>query len=84
MKLYVCLDTIIKKPQVIEQIKKYFHEGYKITIACTQKFRAENSREEIEKMLLPLENCYHVLSFLKPEYDRIIDIKSESIQSSNY
>ena len=84
MKLYVCLETIIKKPQVIEQIKKYFQEGYKITIACTQKFRVENGHEEIKKMLLPLENCYNNLSFLKPEYDRIIDIKSVSIQSSNH
>ena len=84
MKFYVCLETIIKKPQVIEEIKKYFREGCEITIACTQKFRAKNSYEEIEKMLLPLDNCYNNLSYLKQEYDHIIDIKSVPIQSSNH
>jgi hypothetical protein len=80
MKFYVCLETINENPDIKEKIKQYHDDGHTITIACTREFRANNSREEIQEMLSPLKNYYHNLSFLKPDYDKIIDIKSATIQ----
>jgi len=79
MNIYICLETILKFPKIIEKIKDYYKNGNTITITCTKQFRNKNNVKEIEKMLLPLKNNYHILNFLKPEYDLIIDSKSESI-----
>ena len=78
MQIYVCLETIINNSYIITKIKKYYKDGYNITIACTRDFRKKNSIESIERMLMPLDNNYHTLSFLKPTYDIIIDNKSEA------
>lgn len=76
MIIYICLETILQNPEIIPKIKKLYEDGDTITIACTLNFREKNEREDIEKMLEPLKNCYHKLSFLKPEYDMIIDDKA--------
>ena len=82
MQIYVCLETIINNSNIITKIKKYYEAGHNITIACTRDFRKKNSRKSIERMLIPLGNNYHTLSFLKPRYDKIIDNKSMNINQS--
>jgi len=81
MNIYICLETIIQNPKIISKIKELYEGGNTITIACTLNFREKNSVKDIERMLYPLKNYYHTISFLKPEYDMIIDQKSETIQS---
>jgi hypothetical protein len=76
MNIYICLETIIKCPNIIEKIKDYYNSGNNITIACTKQFKNKTKLEEIKKILLPLKYHYHTLSFLKSEYDLIIDSKS--------
>ena len=78
MYIYICLETIINDPEIIPKIKKYYSDGHNITIACTREFRGKTTRENIEDILSPLDKNYHILSFLKPSYDIIIDNKSES------
>ena len=59
MIIYICLETILQNPEIIPKIKKLYEDGDTITIACTLNFREKNEREDIEKMLEPLKNCYH-------------------------
>ena len=80
MNIYICLETIIQNPKIIPKIKELYKEN-KITIGCTANFYKKNSIKDIERMLEPLKNCYNIINFLKPEYDMIIDQKSETIQS---
>jgi len=75
MRIYVCLETILKNKNIIPIIKEYYQSGNHITIACTKLFRSINDRKDIEKMVEPLNGYYHILSFLKPNYDCIIDDK---------
>ena len=84
MHIYVCLETILKNDNIIPLIKEYYQSGNHITIACTKLFRSTNAREDIEKMVEPLNGYYHKLSFLKPEYDKIIDDKTIDINTNQY
>lgn len=76
MHIYICLETLMNKPDLIPKIKEYYQSGHRITITCTQLFRNSHAREDIENMLEPLKGSYHCLSFLKPAYDKIIDDKA--------
>ena len=73
MKIYICLETILKNLKMIPKIKKMYNNGNNITIACTADYRAQHNQKDIEELLKPLDDHYHTLSFLKPEYDMIID-----------
>ena len=84
MHIYVCLETILKNDNIIPLIKEYYQSGNHITIACTKLFRSINDRKDIEKMVEPLNGYYHKLSFLKPEYDKIIDDKTIDINTNQY
>tara|TARA_B110001454_G_scaffold217567_1_gene243215 strand:+ start:939 stop:1241 length:303 start_codon:yes stop_codon:yes gene_type:complete len=85
MHIYVCLETILKNDNIIPLIKEYYQSGNHITIACTKLFRSTNTQKDIiEKMLEPLNGYYHVLSFLKPEYDKIIDNKTIDINANQH
>ena len=84
MHIYVCLETILKNDNIIPLIKEYYQSGNHITIACTKLFRSTNAREDIEKIVEPLNGYYHLLSFLKPEYDKIIDDKTIDINPNQY
>ena len=84
MLIYVCLETILKNDNIIPLIKEYYQSGNHITIACTKLFRSTNAREDIEKMVEPLNGYYHKLSFLKPEYDKIIDDKTIDINANQH
>ena len=84
MHIYVCLETILKNDNIIPLIKEYYQSGNHITIACTKLFRSTNAREDIEKMIEPLNGCYHLLSFIKPEYDKIIDDKTIDINTNQH
>ena len=84
MHIYVCLETILKNDNIIPLIKEYYQSGNHITIACTKLFRSTNAREDIEKMVEPLNGYYHALSFLKPEYDKIIDDKIIDINANQH
>ena len=85
MHIYVCLETILKNNNIIPLIKEYYQSGnHHITIACTKLFRSTNAREDIEKMIEPLNGYYHKLSFLKPEYDKIIDDKTIDINPNQH
>ena len=84
MHIYVCLETILKNDNIIPLIKEYYQSGNHITIACTKLFRSTNAREDIEKMIEPLNGYYHKLSFLKPEYDKIIDDKIIDINANQH
>ena len=84
MHIYVCLETILKNDNIIPLIKEYYQSGNHITIACTKLFRSTNAREDIEKMVEPLNGYYHKLSFLKPEYDKIIDDKTIDINANQH
>jgi len=77
MKIYICLETILKNLRMIPKIKEMYNNGNNITIACTADYRAQHKPKDIEELLKPLENHYHTLSFLKPEYDMIIDYRSK-------
>lgn len=79
MHIYVCLETILKNNNIIPIIKEYYKSGNHITIACTKLFRSKHTQEDIEKLLEPLKNFYDILSFLKPDYDKIIDEKISDI-----
>ncbi len=83
MHIYICLETILKNDNIIPLIKEYYQSGNHITIACTQLFRSTNSREDIERMVKPLNGFYHVLSFIKPDYDKIIDDKTINIKPNS-
>jgi len=76
MHIYICLETLLNNKGLIPNIKEYYQLGHHITIATTQLFRNSHARKDIENMLELLKGSYHVLSFLKPSYDKIIDDKA--------
>ena len=75
MKVYICLETLVSDVTISSKIREYYNLGYEITIGCTTKYRNKHKIEDILRIVEPIKDLKFTLSFIKPEYDIIIDKK---------
>ena len=78
MKIYVCLESVLRDEGLRKRAAGLYDAGHTVVMACTSAYRDRFSLpSDLYAAIEVLEGKYHTLSFLKPEYDVIIDTRAE-------